>query len=153
MYKNLVTSDIVMNQLIIEQQHVADAEKKLDITRVKLADFINQCKGFKASIEAHETNLIKIETQVNVINRDVGEKESIISELQGSTDVLVKKLAEFQDQVSVGKANMEKILETQTQTFLKLDNLDDEKVELAQKQEEQKKLIHEVPAVDSAGFF
>jgi len=153
MYKNLVTSDIVMNQLIIEQQHLADAEKELDLKQVKLADFINQCNGFKASIDAHETNLKQIETQVNVINRDVEEKESIASELQGSTEVLVKKLSELQDQVSVGKANMEKILQVQTDTFLKLDNLDDEKVELTQKREEQKKLIHEASAVDSAGFF
>jgi len=153
MYKNLVTSDIVMNQLIIEQQHLADAEKKLELTQVKLADFINQCNGFKASIDAHETNLKQIDTQINVINRDIEEKESIVSELQGSTEVLVLKLSEFQDQVSVGKANLEKILQTQTDTFLKLDNLDDEKVELTQKQEEKKKLIHEAPAVDSAGFF
>jgi len=153
MYKNLVTSDIVMNHLIIEQQRLADVEKKLDITKVNLADFIDQCNGFKASIDAHENNLNQIERQINVINRDVEEKESIVNELQGSTEVLVKRLSEFQDQVSAGKANMEKILQIQTDTFLKLDNLDDEKVELAQKQEEQKKLIHEAPAVDSAGFF
>jgi len=153
MYKNLVTSDSVMNQLIKEHQQVADAEEKLDITRVKLSDFISQCNGFKSSLEVHENNLKELETQANAINRNLDEKENIVSELRDCTKGLVEKVAHLQNQVSEGKGNMEKILKVQTDGFLKLDNLDDEKFELEQKQEEQKKLILEAPAADTVGFF
>lgn len=153
MYQDLVTSDTVMNSLIKEQKHVADTEEKLEFTNVKLSDFINQCNGFKSSLANHETNLKQLKAQVNATNRSLEEKESIVNQLNESTKVLVKKLAEVRGQVKAGEANLNKILKAQTDAFIMLENVDDEKVELEQKQEEQKKLILEAPSQDSAGFF
>jgi len=153
MYKDLVTSDSVMNLLIQEQENVALDEEKLSYMRVKLADYINQSNGFKSSLVVHEANLKEVEAQVNVLNRNLEEKESIANELNESTKVLVKQVAELRKQVSAGESNLKTILQAQMDAFSTLENVDDEKVQLEQKQEEQKKLIEEVPTENGAGFF
>jgi len=153
MYKNLVTSDSVMNMLIIEQQNVADTEEKLNFTRAYLADFINQCNGFKSSLAVHEFNLKHLEAQVNVINRTLEEKESMLHELQDSTKGLGEQVFYLRDQVSKGEANLSKILQAQTDIVLELENLGSEKAELEQRQNEQKKLVFEAPSDGGVGFF
>lgn len=153
MYNDLVTDDTVMNLLIKEQENVTAAEEKLDYMQVKKADFINQCEGFKSSLVAHEANLKKVEAQLNAMNRSLEENEGIARELNDSTKELVKKVNQLRKQVSVGETNLKKILEQQTNAFLTLENVDDEKVELEQKQEEQKKLILDAPPENNAGFF
>jgi len=153
MYKNLVTSDSVMNMLIIEQQHVADAEEKLNFTRAYLTDFINQCNGFKSSLAVHEFNLKHLEAQVNVINRSLEEKESMLHELQDSTKGLGEQIFYLRDQFSKGEANLNKILQAQNDIVLELESLGNEKAELEQKQDEQKKLVFETPSDGGVGFF
>jgi len=153
MYKDLVTSDSVMNSLIQEQENVAVDEEKLNYMRVELADYINQSNGFKSSLVVHEANLKEVEAHVNVLNRNLVEKESIANELNESTKVLVKQVAELRKRVSAGESNLKTILQAQMKAFSTLENVDDEKVQLEQKQEEQKKLIEEVPAENGAGFF
>jgi len=153
MYKNLVTSDSVMNMLIIEQQHVADAEVKLNFTRAYLSDFINQCNGFKSSLAVHEFNLKHLEAQVNVINRTLEEKESMLHELQDSTKGLGEQVFYLRDQVSKGEANLNKTLQAQTDILPELENLGNKKAELEQKQDEQKKLVFEAPSDGEVGFF
>lgn len=148
-----MTSDSVMNILIIEQQHVADAEEKLNFTKAYLSDSINQCNGFKSSLAVHECNLKHLEAQVNVINRTLEEKESMLHQLQNSTKELGEQVSWLRDQVTKGEANLNKILQAHTDIVLELENLGKEKAELEQKQDEQNKMVFETPSEGGVGFF
>jgi len=150
MYNDLITNDsVVMNHLNEEKEHAAIAEEKLENMRNKLTDLVNQRNGFNSSLAIHEANLKKVEEEIPVLNRNLQRKER--SESKELWD-LVRLEGELQKKVSFGETNLKKILEAQTKVFLTLENIDEEKFELEQKQQEQKKIL-EAPVDDNAWFF
>jgi len=154
MYSDASLAQTAEGLLVEEQEYVTVAEQNLDLMRVKVSDYKIQLDGLISSLAVHESTMKQAEALVKFLNTHLAEKQDMVMSLNVSTKELMKNVTELRKKVSNGENSLMKVLEAHTDAFLKIENVHEEKEQLEQQWEVQKKIVDEARVEENGlGFF
>jgi len=154
MYSDTSLTETAVGLLVEEQDYVAVVKQNLDLMRIKVSDYKIQLDGLNSSLAVHESTRKQAEALVKFLNTSLADKQDMVMSLNVSTKQLIQNVTELRKKVSNGENSLKKVLETQTDAFLTIENVREEKEQLEQQWEVQKKIVDEARVDENGlGFF